>query len=1080
MAKIFAKFGAKRDENLGDLANRTSAINILLDRIKGSKESFSLEDLDLIKDIFSTDITTDTFTSAADATVKFTNPTTGENSVYEPLITLQNRFDRAYFTTSEPFFYGGSGLTARYLDNFQILRTVGTDSKSSFIGFDQYYDPITGRATKDPILGEERAIQIDNFWEKGDFVYGNKIVNKLLTSYGGVEWSGYYKTDISGEHSIRIRTTGFVKVEFDNKEAPDKGFSLLFGEADSTSATFQLNDLDFTNPGGLSTIVDQTRLEDRGIITDLNVISTTVLTAANVTYPPFTFTSATGSGGQITIRRDANGNVVTNLLELLSNAGTGYQIGDTLVIPGTSVGGGVGDDITITVSGTGGYNVWDEIAGTSVGILGNLRTIEIPLGNLIAYEPYKIRISFFIDEDAVSKMQEVQTTGQIDKTIVFERTSPNVTSIDFNYKFLYGDTYFDFYNIGDFKRFVDQSISLGGTRIGDTGAIGSKPYPSTNAANENYFAYANLNPIVSYYYPPIDKPVSQIKVLRDATFNANDISIRFPGSAGNNNVPNKNEGIEIGNYILGPGIPIGARVKSFAGAGVISDTPCTSNQNNQTISFISHKGLVAFGTGGRYSTDIISGGINESGFSLGERGIGRVVLKNGDRIIPSQANQTYLDFLLPSPNIGTNAVLQISRNSFGALVINVAQAGTGFTNYTTIDIPGSFCGQPGEIIQVEIRNLTDTYLSGEPQFIFTKDQIFKNSQWTQNFVYTDETNPDAPVNITSSNSAFIDRVQLSTEVKRSLTNNSFVFSDQTFDVTSLDNTTNREWYVYQSYGLNNDALAPYCLGVYAKRILQKLTVLSGGSGHIATFTDNFDGTQAVSVSGGSGNNMKIYYQATNGVITHAWVFDAGDGYETGDVITVTDGTATLRVGYPSVAVGTSVTLRLEDAKDLSNGQFVHLFPSIKYIGTDINLLTSDVTITNIDWQSTYPNDPGAYVTITTSSGDVLTQDINFVPSVITKITVSPTNINKEVCFRPTDTSPPFSATPRGLSTSNDVNMVLDFGGSLNSNAKLSFDSLEIETDRVSNEIGAGTGDTIDGSFPIETPSGTYHILFSIK
>ncbi|MGA1049033.1 MAG: hypothetical protein ACO3UU_13580, partial [Minisyncoccia bacterium] len=61
---------------------------------------------------------------------------------------------------------------------------------------------------------------------------------------------------------------------------------------------------------------------------------------------------------------------------------------------------------------------------------------------------------------------------------------------------------------------------------------------------------------------------------------------------------------------------------------------------------------------------------------------------------------------------------------------------------------------------------------------------------------------------------------------------------------------------------------------------------------------------------------------------------------------------------------------------------------------------------------------------------------------------------------------------------NDVNMVLDFGGSLNPNSKISFDSLELETNRVSNEIGTVPADRIDGCFPIETPNGVYQIYFS--
>ena len=157
MAKIFSKFGAKRSENLSDLGSTSNALNTLLDRIKGGAESFTSLDLEVIKGIFSSDINSNVFTNASNTTVKFTGPA-GTNITYEPLITLSNRFDRAYFTTSEPFFFGGDGLTARYYNSDGILRNTPGDASTSFQGFDNYVDPITGRPTIDPVLGRERAV----------------------------------------------------------------------------------------------------------------------------------------------------------------------------------------------------------------------------------------------------------------------------------------------------------------------------------------------------------------------------------------------------------------------------------------------------------------------------------------------------------------------------------------------------------------------------------------------------------------------------------------------------------------------------------------------------------------------------------------------------------------------------------------------------------------------------------------------------------------------------------------------------------------------------------------------------------
>ena len=44
----------------------------------------------------------------------------------------------------------------------------------------------------------------------------------------------------------------------------------------------------------------------------------------------------------------------------------------------------------------------------------------IDFGNLVSYNPYKLRMTFFMDEDAVTKTQEVQVNGSIPKSIIFQ------------------------------------------------------------------------------------------------------------------------------------------------------------------------------------------------------------------------------------------------------------------------------------------------------------------------------------------------------------------------------------------------------------------------------------------------------------------------------------------------------------------------------------------------------------------------------------------------------------------------------------------------------------------------------------
>ena len=168
--KIFSKFGLKRSLNLADVPNKKQAINNLLDGLADGAESFTWEDIEVIRDIYLSDLSTGTFTSASDATVKQI-ATNGQLRVYNPLITLENRFDKAYFTTSEPFFAGGDGLTASYYDTNAVQRAVSGDPSSTFNGFNP-----------------ELLIKTDNFWERGNFSYTNKIIIDFASLYGGVQW----------------------------------------------------------------------------------------------------------------------------------------------------------------------------------------------------------------------------------------------------------------------------------------------------------------------------------------------------------------------------------------------------------------------------------------------------------------------------------------------------------------------------------------------------------------------------------------------------------------------------------------------------------------------------------------------------------------------------------------------------------------------------------------------------------------------------------------------------------------------------------------------------------------------------
>lgn len=1103
MAKIFSKFGAKRSENLGDLGSTSNALNTLLDRIKGGAESFTSLDLEVIKGIFSSDINSNVFTNASNTTVQFTGPA-GTNITYEPLITLSNRFDRAYFTTSEPFFFGGDGLTARYYNSDGILRNTPGDASTSFQGFDNYVDPITGRPTIDPLLGRERAVSKNNFWEEGEFEYNQKLSPNLTNFYGGVEWSGFFKPTENGVWSLRITTTGFLRVEFDTKEAPSKGFTF-----ETATGTFRLNDLDFNNGSGLQTLVDQTRLTSAGIIDNepdgFSSVGSTIPTELNQNYGTITgaqyvYSGATGTGASFNVRRDNNGDSFITLVD----GGSGYVLGETITIPFSLVGGAdASDDIVITIDQTRGWYFYDELAANNTGVaLGTNRTFQVDFGELKAFNPYKIRISFFYDNDAVDK-SDSQIQGDLDRRIIFEKNSPTGgQDDDIDYKYLYPEDYFDFYQIGNFKEFIDESINFSGSRVDNRFQIGLRSAPS-ETDGDKYLGLSNLNPIVSYYIGDFGPVSNQIQIRTGNTTSGSTL-ISFPTGVGNNvGLFNKTEFLKVGNYLIGTGIPVGARITDINNdLSVIIDRKCTAT-GQIDVEFVEHEGLVAFGLGGRYLDNVVPAtGLNENGFALGLRGFDVARIISGDTVDLDLIGDDYGTFTV-GPNVvsdtdGENAEWNISRNNNGSLVVTTTSSGVGYSNFELFEVDGDLIGQPGTNLVFECATLTDTFLTGKPRLIFQKDQMLKQEDWTETFQYRDKTvaGQEEPGTLrTSSETVLIDRFQLGAEGYLGETENSFVIQDQTIDLVGAGLTgSDRRWFVYQTFGLNNDGLASYCQGVYDKRILPLLTISTAGGAYSSEALPS--GSSVAVSTTGPGTNMQVYYVTDiGGVMNYAWVDpeNAGSGYEPGDIIRIPGATpeAEFTVDYNDTS-SSVVTFRVPNTKDLQTGMYAHLFPSLSFTGTDVNNLFGNATITSLDPITASvskaggpPQDTAALVQLTVPAGAVQNNPISYVDSVITRITFTPVGdtVNKEVCFRPTDTSPPFAATSRGLATINDVKMVLDFtslgggnAGVFNTSSTISYDKLEMTTDS-SNEIATVANDFMAGYIPITAgDNNTYYLL----
>ena len=263
--KEFNRFGLRRDNNFSDLPSPATALNNILNTptMLGNEESFTVTDLEPIQGIYVTNITTSTFNSLDGVTVSFTVVVNGviDNTqnpkVYRPLIKIKNRLDTAYFSTGEPFFLGGDGPTATYYDSNNIIRDpellvlnqVYPVGKVVLANNNRLYVTKIGAVTTtqlthtsgevngfvhvgvrditsvylnrdyEPVTGEDITIS-DNFWERGQFIYGNKVQNSFISLFGGVNWKGLYKPTVSGRTTFWLRTTGSTVFKFQDPGSP--------------------------------------------------------------------------------------------------------------------------------------------------------------------------------------------------------------------------------------------------------------------------------------------------------------------------------------------------------------------------------------------------------------------------------------------------------------------------------------------------------------------------------------------------------------------------------------------------------------------------------------------------------------------------------------------------------------------------------------------------------------------------------------------------------------------------------------------------------------------------------------------
>jgi len=216
-------------------------------------------------------------------------------------------------------------------------------------------------------------------------------------------------------------------------------------------------------------------------------------------------------------------------------------------------------------------------------------------------------------------------------------------------------------------------------------------------------------------------------------------------------------------------------------------------------------------------------------------------------------------------------------------------------------------------------------------------------------------------------------------------------------------------------------------------------------------------------------NQKFYIYQTSGLNSDGLDFFCQDAVKTRLLATNNDTTSD------------TVILQVEDTSEISLGDYVHAFPTINY-GTrsdgSVTETFSRVQVTEIDVAGV-PNT--VKITRTVGTGAALLSGLEYNPDKIKNIVFTTSDINKEVCFRPTDTSPPFSANSTGLTTPNDVSFVDDFtsngGGNFNPDSTITYSDLNIVTNENNLYLINPAIDRVTKYIPITDSTGTeYYIM----
>lgn len=620
--KIFKKVGLRRDNNLGDLSNSTEALNNLIDTlVDDSASNFISEDLDCIRGIYSAGLDKSSYSQIAGSAVQFTN-NSGINIAFTPRITYQNRLDRFKIFSGDPRFRGGNGLSASYFNTSQVFEnTVGIFSGIPF--------------------------KTDNFWENGNFSYSGKITPESVNVNGGVQWEGYFIPTQTGSHSFYINSSACFTFDFESQgyisdptgtiiafrryysvslgglhfytSNPEiellsqNGYALenteaFFAYTSQVSNTTPLyrafnssgphlyttdkNEYD-NLPSNIWTkenIVGYVYASAPGTVTNQPVyraynsttgdfLLTTSLTEATTSsgytnqsssvfyapYPSYTEIARIGLTSSIS----ASGTINTNQITLTTASDTKY-VGVGQSVSGVGINTG---SVVASINSTTGVVGLTPPSGNAVTAtftnenktffktIGQNTAITHSTYILNAQQRYRVRARYYIP----SSINAIAAQRNIN----FDYAAPTGGIDNLRYTNLYSLDY-DFSDAakGEFPIFIDNSIRSGGGTLG-------------GVLSNNYVKVKSLKKVDIKYQPKTTLAgITKNTITGTTTINTNIISL--------SNTTN----LEVGNYIVGTGIPENTRINQILiNIGIIIDTSATAS-GSTSLTFIEHRGFV--------------------------------------------------------------------------------------------------------------------------------------------------------------------------------------------------------------------------------------------------------------------------------------------------------------------------------------------------------------------------------------------------------------------------------------------------------------------------------------------------------